>query len=149
MVRELPKIDFNGTLFYIDLRLDEFRQVDNPYNRIDFDELYETPHGFKMHFDPVTKSAFRGSEGEFMSRDDIELVKLATLEEMDPVGFKMMVERWKEDNPLLTAMIESLPLVLNNGEKTTIGNHLQEHNEKRNKPLLEKKRHSNKKGLRP
>lgn len=146
MVRELPKIDFNGTLFYIDLRLDEFRQVDNLYNRIDFDELYETPNGFKMHFDPVTKSAFRGSEGEFMSRDDIELVKLPTLEEMDPVGFKMMVERWKEDNPMLTVMIESLPLVLNTGEKTTIGNHLQEHKATQNKPLLEKKRIRNNKG---
>lgn len=146
MVRELPKIDFNGTLFYIDLRLDEFRQVDNLYNRIDFDELYETPNGFKIHFDPVTKSAFRGSEGEFMSRDDIELVKLPTLEAMDPVGFKMMVEKWKEDNPMLTAMIESIPVVLNNSETKTIGDLLHSKTGKLTKPLLEKKRIRNNKG---
>jgi hypothetical protein len=140
--RGLPKIDVGGTMFYIDLRLDEFRQVDNPFNRIHLDELYETINGYALCFDPQTKNVFNGSEGEFGNRKDLVKVDLPPLEQMDPVGFNQLVNRWSEDNPVLTALIQSIPVVREN-ETKTIGAILKE------KPqLLEKKRLKHSKGKR-
>lgn len=105
-IRELPKIDFAGTLFYIDLRLNEFREVNNFMNRIDIDSLYETDQGFKCWYDPTSKNIFQGSEGEFVHRQkDLQLLQLPALDKMDPVGFTEYVDRWVESNPIMNALI--------------------------------------------
>ncbi|MDB5229221.1 MAG: hypothetical protein JWN76_26 [Chitinophagaceae bacterium] len=110
--RELPKIEIGGVDFYIDLRLNEFRQVHNFMNRFSIDDLYETEKGFLLCFDPQTKNLFNGTMQEYDSRKDLLELELPMLKQMDPVGFKRMIDKWKEDNPLLVAMIENIPLVL-------------------------------------
>jgi hypothetical protein len=145
--RELPKIDIGGTQFFIDLRLDEFRQVANPFNRIHFDMMFESVDGFLIQFDPKTKNAFEGSEAEFGHRQDLITVELPSLEKMDPVGFRNMVDRWKEDNPIQNALINQLAVVVHNRESPkqteikTIGQVVREH-----KSLLEKRRIKQSKG---
>jgi len=37
---ELPKQRIGKKTYYVDMRLREFRNVENPYDRIDFDDLY-------------------------------------------------------------------------------------------------------------
>ena len=37
--RELPKVWINGKLYYRDDRLRQFREVSNPHNWIDFEDL--------------------------------------------------------------------------------------------------------------
>jgi len=67
VARELPKIDIGGTMFYLDLRLNEFREIENFANRINLDEFYETVKGeYKLWFDKGTKNLFLGSPEEFV-----------------------------------------------------------------------------------
>lgn len=40
--KELPKANINGKIYYRDDRLSEYRNVENPYDRIPFAELVET-----------------------------------------------------------------------------------------------------------
>ena len=42
MVRALPRVQLNGVWYFRDDRLREFRRVDNPHERITFDELLDT-----------------------------------------------------------------------------------------------------------
>ncbi|MDB5232011.1 MAG: hypothetical protein JWN76_2816 [Chitinophagaceae bacterium] len=130
-MRALPKIEIGGTDFYLDIRLNEFRQVNNFMNRFAIDDLYETEKGYLLCFDPKTKNLFTGTKEEFDKRKDLLELQLPSLEKMDPVGFKQMVDKWKQDNPLLVAMIERIPLVRNHENK---------------KKLLPKKRTQNKNG---
>lgn len=145
--RELPKINIGGTEFFIDLRLDEFRQVANPFNRIHFDMMFESVDGYLIQFDPITKNAFEGSEAEFGHRQDLITVELPSLEKMDPVGFRNLVDGWKQDNPIQNALINQLAVVVHNREDPkqteikTIGQVVREH-----KSLIEKKRIKQSKG---
>ncbi len=111
--RELPKIDIGGTEFYLDLRLWELRDVDDFMNKIRIDDLYETETGFTLCFDQQKKSLFEGTEEEYeQQKDSLKIVELPSLGEMDPVGWKAYVQTWKEENPVLAAMIEQIPEVM-------------------------------------
>lgn len=143
--RELPKIGIGGTDFFFDMRLGEFREVANPFNRINLDLLHETLNGFALIYDPQTHNVFAGDESAYKARNDLVTVELPTLELMDPVGFKQLVNQWKEDNPMLTAMIQNIPVVREN-RTCTIGELLQEH--KQRLPLLDKKERHHSKGKR-
>ena len=37
---ELPKQKIGKKTYYVDIKLREFRNVENPHDRIDFDDLY-------------------------------------------------------------------------------------------------------------
>ena len=41
MVRQLPMVRIGGKIYYRDDRLEEFRAVDNPHDRITFKEILE------------------------------------------------------------------------------------------------------------
>jgi hypothetical protein len=101
--RELPKIDIGGTLFYLDLRLNEFRECDNFINRINLDDLNEIEGGYQVWFDPKTKNYFEGSQDEFEKRKEVDLlwVKLPTLQVMDPMGFEWLMEEIREGSPII------------------------------------------------
>jgi len=43
MVTALPKVKLNGEEYYVDARLTEFRKVDNPHERIPFNDPGHTP----------------------------------------------------------------------------------------------------------
>ena len=93
IARELPKIEIGGTLFYLDLRLNEFREVENFANRINLDDLYETANGqFKFWFDKETKNLFLGKPEEFAANKKAVEVSLPSQQEMDPLGFVWMME---------------------------------------------------------
>lgn len=112
--RELPKIDIGGTLFYLDLRLWEMRDVYDFMNKILIDDLFETETGFKLCFDPASKTMFLASEEEYEARKEtLKIIDLPPLSEMDPVGWEAYVKTWKEENPMLAAMIERVPEILN------------------------------------
>lgn len=41
MTTQLPKVKIDGKIYYKDDRLQEYRQVTNPHNRISYDEIGE------------------------------------------------------------------------------------------------------------
>jgi hypothetical protein len=97
MIHQLPKVDISGTEFFIDLRLEEFRQVSNPFNTISFVELMENEEGYVLCYDPVKRTAFRGDMEEFEERKaELKLLQLPKLQDMDPVGFEQWVDRIQE-----------------------------------------------------
>lgn len=40
-VRQLPIVEFAGKKWFLDTRLNEFRNVENPHDRIDCDEAFK------------------------------------------------------------------------------------------------------------
>lgn len=100
--RELPKIDIGGTMFYLDLRLNEFREVDNFMNRLDLNKLFETEGGYEFFYDRKTKNYFEGNEEAFKNLKDTDLihVRLPTLQEMDPPGFRWLMQEFAEGSPI-------------------------------------------------
>ncbi len=46
MLFELPKVKIKGKLYYQDNRLEEFRAVDNPHDRIQFKDYFREPRPF-------------------------------------------------------------------------------------------------------
>jgi hypothetical protein len=85
--RQLPIIDIGGTNFYLDLRMNQFREVDDFSNSIDLDDLYELPNGKLMiAFNKADKNLFQGTEEEFKSNPDCVIVRLPSTKNMDPWG---------------------------------------------------------------
>ena len=107
--RELPKIDIGGTQFYLDLRLNEFREVADFSNRIFLNQLIEFDHGYLIIFDTRRKNIFNGSEAELFQRKDQDLVwvSLPSLEKMDPLGFKWLVDEYKTGTAIAVQQHES------------------------------------------
>ena len=100
--RELPKIEIGGTNFYLDLRLNELRECDNFMNRMNLNDLNEIEGGYLVCFDPNTKNYFEGSQEEFTQRKDTDLVwvQLPSLQEMDPLGFRWLMQEFGEGSPI-------------------------------------------------
>lgn len=147
--RELPKIDIGGTLFYLDIRLHEFRQVDDFMNRISLDdELMKTENGYVVAFDTVTRSAFRGNADEFLTRigKDVKEVHLPSLESMDPSGMQWLTEEWVENNPIINMIGYLGANPVRDKDVQLISDRIFQEPVK--KPLLEKKRERKSKGKR-
>jgi hypothetical protein len=87
-MRKLPEVDIGGTMFYVDSQLQEFRQVDNLFNSIEFHECLENEKGLSLQFDLSKKTIFHGSPEEAKERkDQIMTVKLKPLYQLDPIGW--------------------------------------------------------------
>jgi hypothetical protein len=85
--RQLPIIDIGGTNFYLDIRLNQFRDVNNFANSISLDNLYETANGdFKLGFDRSKKNLFTGTREEFVVAKHAVEVTLPRVDKMDPLG---------------------------------------------------------------
>lgn len=90
--RKLPEIELAGTMFFLDLRLWECREVDDFSNRFSLDDLQVTSKGFTCCFDLTTKNLFRGSREEYEQRkQELAIVQLPGISKMDPVGYKAMM----------------------------------------------------------
>jgi hypothetical protein len=104
--RELPKIDVAGELYYIDLRLNEFRHVNDFMNRIFIDDdLHENDDRYLLAYDKVHKCVFRGEREEFDARKDngIVIVELPSLEKRaltTLLRFADQHTKWMEENRL-------------------------------------------------
>ena len=90
--RKLPEIDIAGIKFYLDLRLLEFREVDDFSNRFSVDQLIAYPGGgFIIWIDMNTKKIFEGLQEDAATRQlNLRTVRLPALEKMDPVGYRAL-----------------------------------------------------------
>jgi len=89
MLRKLPTVRIADTEFIVDLRLNEFRQQEDPHNRISLYALFpieDAKLGF--FYDPQTKNVFDGSLRERHDRPDVTLIELPRLSVLDPEGTK-------------------------------------------------------------
>ena len=85
--RSLPVFRICETDFYVDIRLDEFRQVDAPWNRISMHEIRETADNFsELVFDRQTRNIFAGIIDPDNIPSHVNLVIVPPLKELDPVG---------------------------------------------------------------
>ena len=148
--RELPKINLGGIKFYLDLRLNEFRECSNFMNRLNLDNLNEIEGGYLVCFDPNTKNYFEGSKEEFDHRKDVDLlwVKLPTLQQMDPLGFEWLIQEFRDESPITMQPHQSKAYQEN--ETTQLENVLAKagllYKTKNQPPLLEKKQRVKSKG---
>lgn len=88
----LPTIKIDSTDFIVDLPRNEFRQTDNPDNRISLDELFPVgPAHIGFFFDTRTKNVFKGTMDEKANRIGVKLIELPPLAVMDPEGMKRRI----------------------------------------------------------
>lgn len=95
MIRQLPTVEFAGTKFIVDFRLNEFREVDAPHNRISFNILEDHPdHGVYFTYNKQTKNAATLSDlpnsiqlewGDKLP-DHLEIIHIPDLIALDPDG---------------------------------------------------------------
>ena len=85
--RALPIFRIGGTDFFVDIRLDEFRQVDASWNRISMDEIGETADGLtELVFDSQTRNIYEGIIDPDNIPGHVKLVIIPPLKELDPIG---------------------------------------------------------------
>jgi len=87
-VRMLPVFLMEGTEFFVDTQLNEFRQKDAPWNRISMNELTELSEGdvTALVYDTDTKNIYEGIVDPDNIPAHVKLVILPSLMELDPVG---------------------------------------------------------------
>ena len=91
--RALPTVKIYDTSFYVDVRLEEFRQTDNPSNRIPFADLNETPTGHNTFFyDTTTKNVYRGNFDEMTTDPNVRFIKLPSIWELDREGMNQVTQ---------------------------------------------------------
>jgi hypothetical protein len=92
-MRKLPEVDIAGTMFYVDSKLQEFRQVDNMFNVIEFHECLENEKGLQLQFDLSKKTIFHGTPDELRERkEQVKTVQLKPLWQLDALGWIEMKE---------------------------------------------------------
>jgi len=77
--------------FSVHLREGEFRQVDDPTNRISFQHLRDNGNHTVIIYDPKTRNAFQGTWREFMERKDVVMVRLPSLINLDRDTLKEII----------------------------------------------------------
>lgn len=125
MEKDLPIADIAGTVFYVDVLLDELRQTDNPPNRISFNELEESEKGYSFLYDTRTKN-IPGVDADLEKETGRYVwVTLPALMELDPEGisrkYGIPLEVLSPDFPYegssVTAKIRPLHAAGNNRKK--------------------------------
>lgn len=90
--RKLPEINIGGTMFFMDTRMEEFREVENFSNRIPFITLPSTRKGFLLDFDKRTRNMWQAAPDKGYDDKHVVTVRLPPFSEMDPVGWKCMID---------------------------------------------------------
>ena len=85
-LRKLPILRIHDTDFYVDLKMLEFRQVDNAQNAISFKNVQDNGDHTAIVYDPTTKNAFQGTWKEMNGRQDVKLIKLPAMINLDRPG---------------------------------------------------------------
>lgn len=88
MPRLLPVVNVYGTEFFLDMRLKELRQVDDPTNRIDYRQLSIDEFHHVIFFDTRTKNAFDGTYEQARQTDSVKQIILPPLDLMIRDGVK-------------------------------------------------------------
>ncbi|MES2328214.1 MAG: hypothetical protein V4539_01340 [Bacteroidota bacterium] len=90
--RKLPEVDIAGIKFYLDLRLNECREITDFSNRFSLDELYGHGSGYIFCFDVQTKKLFEGSKQEYeLRKHELKIIRWPSLQKLDPVGFRALM----------------------------------------------------------
>ena|ERR1700744_1712930 len=85
--RELPKIEIKGTEFFIDLLKHEFRQVDDPFNRMALGNVPEEMGFSHMLYDTGTKNRYLGeTDNGSKIPFHVCIVLIPPLKDLDPTG---------------------------------------------------------------
>jgi hypothetical protein len=87
-MRQLPIVKFEGTHFYVDIRLQEFRQVDNLHNSISFSELIEDDQRYILFYNTSTKNIFEGMALTDDQAKNLKIISVPLLTELDPEGIE-------------------------------------------------------------
>jgi hypothetical protein len=88
MIRKLPTVDIGGTSFFVDVRLDEFRETSNPHNRIPFAALWDKEDHYILLYDKQTKNVMAETPNENKMPPHVERIRIPLLTELDPVGIR-------------------------------------------------------------
>lgn len=84
--RMLPIWSMAGTEFFLDIRMNEFRERNDFSNRISLDSLHHEDGGMALYFDKTLKTIVLGEIDFRNLPDHIELVAIPPLSDLDPVG---------------------------------------------------------------
>lgn len=87
--RLLPIVNVYGTDFFLDLRLQEFRQCENAFNRIPLSALQPEEFHFTLWYDSTAKNEFKGTESELGKREDVKYLVLQPLDIMVSKGIEL------------------------------------------------------------
>jgi len=87
-IRILPVFRMIDTDFFVDIRLNEFREVDAPWNRISMDEINEDTDGKRtgILFDTKEKNVYNELVDPENMPSHVKLVIIPSLIDLDPVG---------------------------------------------------------------
>ncbi len=88
MPRLLPMVKIYDTEFFLDMRLKELRQVNDPTNRIDYRQLSIDEFHHVIFFDTKTKNAFNGTYEQARKTDSVKQIILQPLDLMIRDGVK-------------------------------------------------------------
>jgi hypothetical protein len=91
--RMLPMINLYGTDFFLDLRLKQLREADNPGNAISWKHMDEDNFHMSVWYNTTTKNAFSGSMAEARQRDDVKHLHLPPLDKTIREGIKRHEEK--------------------------------------------------------
>lgn len=86
--RLLPMVNIYGTEFFLDIRLNEFRQVQDPSNAIPYSKLDIDEFHHVLLYDTRTKNAFNGSYHQACNTDGVKQIILRPLDLMIRDGIK-------------------------------------------------------------
>ena len=86
--RLLPILIIEGTDFYVDTVLNEFREKDAPWNRIPMDEMMVSSEGgiTGLVYDRNTKNRYQEIVDPDHIPEHVTLIIIPPLTELDPVG---------------------------------------------------------------
>ena len=87
--RTLPKMQIEGTDFWVDMKRHEFREVSDPYNRFTMGDVKEDMGFSHFLYDTTTKNLYLHPDQENIP-DHVRIVLVPPLKDLDPVG---MAER--------------------------------------------------------
>ena len=103
----LPLVSLYGTDFYLDLRLQELRQVDNPHNTIACKHLHPDEFHFMLWYDTTAKNAFTGTLEQARQRHDVKALVLPPLDLMVRDGVRRHEEKIRPNNTKQDTLISS------------------------------------------
>lgn len=85
MSRKLPEFTIGGTVFTVDARIYEFREKEEPWNKISMDDFLEDAPT-NILFDKQAKKIYEGRASGVERPAHVEMIKIPPIVELDPVG---------------------------------------------------------------